>query len=222
MLYVVRRGERNEELRHSLRSLANLPHDTVHIAGHTSTWVKNVNSIYVSQYGLRKNEAAKNNLIEGLKRISIDRVAIFNDDFFVMNPVTELQWVSNGDLERVARVRKSVYPHSRYTKATFATLGLLKEKYGIIEAYNFDTHRPQVFDRELLLDLLQDLEDPLIHWRTIYGNITGQTPVFGSNAKNPPEFEGRDFLSTNDITWKRQPIGKYVRKAFPDPGKYEL
>ena len=45
IVYVVRPGERNEELRYSLRSLSNLPHGRVWIAGYMPKWVTGVEHI---------------------------------------------------------------------------------------------------------------------------------------------------------------------------------
>ena len=50
-VYYVRPGDRNDELRYSLRSLANLPHDRVWIVGHTPPWVTGIESIQGNTVG---------------------------------------------------------------------------------------------------------------------------------------------------------------------------
>ncbi|MFF3129757.1 hypothetical protein ACFVRD_48125 [Streptomyces sp. NPDC057908] len=53
IVYVVRPWNQNEQLRYSLRTLANLPHRRVWIAGYCPTWVgPDVGRIPVAQAGI--------------------------------------------------------------------------------------------------------------------------------------------------------------------------
>src|SRR5690606_30767194 len=80
-----------EELRYSLRSLANLPHDRVFIAGGLPNWVDNVEHIETVQEWPSKYVNLCVNIASACcdDRVS-DPFILFNDDFFVMEPVEQV------------------------------------------------------------------------------------------------------------------------------------
>src|SRR5690606_40329879 len=92
VVYLVRPGNRNEELRWSLRTLVNLPHDRVWIVGHLPNWIDRhkVQYLRTEQYEL-KHTNTLNNLATACDHSDIsDRFVLMNDDFFVLQPVDQL------------------------------------------------------------------------------------------------------------------------------------
>src|SRR5690606_29898466 len=96
-------GEDNEELRMSLRSLANLPHRRVFIVGHTPRWVRGVTSI---PGNLRQGASGWRHGWDNVRLIAdydgdmTDTVVVMNDDFVVMEPIEDLPLYYRGPLEQ--------------------------------------------------------------------------------------------------------------------------
>lgn len=99
IVYVVRPGERNPALRYSLRSLANLPHRRVFVAGYCPTWVSNVTPIPVPRK-TNKFVSIEANLRGALHHPDIgEQCVYFNDDFFVTQPIDEVPVMHGGPIE---------------------------------------------------------------------------------------------------------------------------
>lgn len=86
IVYVVREGEKNDNLRYSLRSLKNIPHDDVYIIGHKPEWVKNVKYINRMQRVRNKFQNISRNMWLATKTSSISDDFIYMDDDFALLP----------------------------------------------------------------------------------------------------------------------------------------
>ena len=128
IVYVVRPGDRNEELRYSLRSLANLPHGRVWIAGYCPSWVTGVEVIPVQgQPG--SHQTAKANLRAACEHSAVvEDFVYFNDDFFVMQPLERMPVMHRGTIDEAIRSGM----RSSYTRAMKVTRQILVER-GIAE-----------------------------------------------------------------------------------------
>lgn len=99
IVYFVKDSPTNEELRYSLRSLANFPHGRVWFYGGCPDGLKPDQHIYVKQD--QDNKWQNVNMM--LRMVcSNDEVSkdfwLFNDDFFVMEKVEKPTNYHNGDL----------------------------------------------------------------------------------------------------------------------------
>lgn len=229
IVYVVGPGDRNEELRFSLRSLAaHLPHEKVWIAGHRPDWVSDeVGHIPVAQTRTRfQNSTA--NMRAACEHPDVGGEAgefvYFNDDFFVMQPLeggVPLQ--HRGPLRDViASTRSSLY--RRGAQSTLLLMGRLgMEDDG--ELLSYELHAPLVVHKESMLKAL-DLGAPLpvLHKRTLYGNLIrlggDQVPDVKVKTLDDPG-PGGLFVSTTDATFAQGAVGERIRAAFPDPCRYE-
>jgi hypothetical protein len=220
--YVVRPGQHNPELRYSLRSLANLPHRRVWIAGHKPNWVAGVHHIPTEQNG-RKHGNARVNLqaIVDCDDATAD-VVLMNDDFYIMKPLEQVPVLHMGPVDGVIDDYRSRGINSTYLRAMIDTRDLLlRDGYGTL---SYDLHTPFVVNRRELRDVLASCEVRL-HWRTIYGNRYG----VGGTQVDDCKIRGRDdaaslpfdaFLSTSDSTFRS--VSKLLASAFPDPSPYEV
>src|SRR5690606_9190627 len=104
VLYFVKDGERNEELRYSLRSLANFDHDRVVIVGGKPSWVTGVDFFRGNRF-----PGKWGNVYDNL-RIACEHVdgefVVMNDDIFITRPTTLLPSLHRGSLtDHLAKVR---------------------------------------------------------------------------------------------------------------------
>lgn len=222
VVYINRPGDDNEELRYSLRSLRNLPHGKVFVSGYCPVWVQGVEVI--SQERMRdKQTSALTNLIAALNCNEVsDPFVIFNDDFFVMQPLEEVPLLHLGDLDAFIEE----HGQSTYRKAMEAT----RDRLAQTETGPFlswESHAPMVIEKlgmQLALSIGQGIHG--MHNRTMYGNLMGLVgkqshdfKVYRTSKGN--EYKGWPFVSTSDRTFVYHPVGRYIREAFPDPSPYE-
>lgn len=223
VLYLVRPGDQNDELRWSLRSVdANLPHAQVHIAGYTPSWVRNVNSIDVPA-GPHKYRNTNANLRAGLDHVS-KWFYLFNDDFHCMRYGATPPEAHRGPFTAIV---KHGVGSSDYINILRRTARHLQHAHGIQEPMCYELHIPMLINRDLMRDILDNTPsaelDAGIGKRSLYGNLAGlnNTAVQMADVRPFPEQAwDQPFISTIDRNWPAQ-LGDYVRARFPNPGAYE-
>lgn len=237
VVYLVRMGDRNEELRHSLRSLRHLTHDRVWIAGYCPTWVSDlVGRIPVEQNPRTKYRNGERNLRAALAHPDVsDPFVLMNDDFFILGELEEVPVLHRGPMRplvdrhrRPRRRRRGPTPRaSGYRRAQLATFELLLE-LGIEEPIAYEPiHVPMPVRKGPMLEAL-DAGAGIngVQYRTLYGNLAaiggqlGPNVKISSSAGTVPK-RGELFTSTNDRSWERGRIGEHLRELFSTPGPYE-
>lgn len=239
IVYTIKHDPENnsEELRYSLRSLKNIPHDKVIIVGEKPDWVTNVTYIPVPQ-NLTKHQNVRNNFIAAVTsdEVSEDFI-LMNDDFFFMKPVPEMPNLHFGPMDEVIRQYEARYPEgTQYIDTMKALYRVLREK-GIEHPISYELHVPMVISKQKARHLYLEVKERLYQFRTYYGNyfnIGGtQTPdvkVFVDPAHNAPEYnenplaylEMQTFLSATGGSFKRELVGEFVKSKFPEKSEYEL
>lgn len=230
IVYIVRPGDDNEELRYSLRTVAkNLPHRRVVIAGHTPDWVKNVHSIEVSQDGDKYENAAKN-WAAAMDDESVSEAFIaMNDDFYIMKPLHTLPTLHRGDLERVIGYYiKTPGPYlynMRETRDMLLKLGCQET-----ELKSYALHVPMVMEktkRRITTYAIEALgkREHNVQMRTLYGNlwrIGGEEMAdVKSSNRNSVIAKNDTFLSSNDQAFNEGSIGQLLREQFSEKCNYE-
>lgn len=228
LVYVVRPGERNEELRYSLRAAAaNLPHDRVFIVGHTPEWVRDVTSLQTIQGGTKYANSTRNVLTACCTDEISDPFILMNDDFFVTAPVQDIPALHRGPIvDVIADYTRRVSRPGPYLDGMQATLDLLHE-LGYEQPFSYELHVPLVIDKDLMRKAIEvattaGLEVP--HKRSLYGNLAqlgGQqvedVKVIRTNTVNIPE----PFASTNDASFTTGWIGRRIAANYQKPSRYE-
>lgn len=227
--YIVRRGDDNEELRHSLRSVAeNLPHRKIVIAGHVPKWANNVIGIQRKQDPHRKYENAELNwqAIADDSRVS-DNFIVMNDDFFIMQKLDQLPLLHRGDLGAVNEHYSQYSGH--YATSLKRTIDLL-EQLGITNLKSYALHVPMIMNkarRKAAQGVVTAFghQPGHVQMRTFYGNLWG---VGGGEmhdvkvlAKDKVPSEKLPFISTNDQTFNDGQVGEMIRQRFSNKCKYE-
>ena len=99
IVYVLKPDFQNEELRYSLRSLENFPHDKVWFVGGQPNELTPDGRLNIRQWGDTKWERVKNMLARVCVADDISEdFWLFNDDFFILKPWTLGSAVCDGYL----------------------------------------------------------------------------------------------------------------------------
>lgn len=234
VVFPVRKGDHNEELRYALRSLSNVPHDRVWIVGFKPSWVREkVNGSPGVYYFPREQKDRKyRNATESLIRITHELGAslskpflLSNDDFYVMEPIKgHFPVFHMGPVEAVIERYRKLHHQGAYWRGMVETFELM-QRLGIQEPLSYELHIPIPIYREDLLeawDLGKDLD--VLHIRTLYGNLANLGGTYREDVKvyrgKTKDYEDWPFLSSND-DMQLLPLRHLLRSRFPERSPYE-
>ena len=209
-----------EELRYSLRSLSNLKHGKVVIAGGCPDNIYPDLFLKIQQRGETKWERVNYTIRKICESPEIsDTFYLFNDDFFILQPTEEIPPIYNGDLSaRCKNLGNSRYKiNLDYTRKALERRGL--------DTKNYAVHIPMPIEKEKALEVLDEFEGyPM--FRSLYGNywdVGGiDMPDVKIHSNNVVPKEGAQFLSTSDISFKWGSVGMYLRGMFKQRSEYEV
>lgn len=228
IVYSLKSDYNGQELRYSLRSLENVPHDKVFIVGGIMPdWVNRemvINIPFPQQANRYLNTTF--NLLKACNTFSLsDDFIYFNDDFFVLekiqNPTEEFN-LYNGFLAEKAKGK-----NNDWHKAMAETAKYLSQFYSILKPKNYELHTPFIFNKHKLKYLLGlfSIDITYLHTckRSIYGNI------WLSGSQNMPdckvfnhtkEIKAGKFLSTSDKGFSL--IKDFLANKFKTKSEYEV
>ena len=222
IVYFVKDTPTNEELRYSVRSLANFPHGKVWFYGGCPDGLKPDRHVYVKQDQPTKwaNIFKMYKMVCSNEEISED-FWLFNDDFFIMKKVKKGPNYYEGDLyKRVVTLEDAhggITPYSQQLRYT------LQELEGMgCETKNYALHVPMLMNREKGKELCNIISGPMI--RCVYGNyfkIGGEDHRDVKIDRIDRVAKDTEYLSTNDKSFSGM-VGDQIRATFPDKCKYEL
>lgn len=232
IVYITSPNEVNEELRYSLRSLANLPHRRVWLVGYKPRWVTEVGYLPQYQRG-SKHENTWGNWLAAARHDEIsDRFILFNDDFYVTKP-TGVPTLHRGQVDEVAAYYRQwramfYYQRAVHTAALMRRAGL---EDGLQPLVSYELHVPMVINRVDLLAAAAWLgtakqRPGTIAKRTFYGNWASAGGTFANDVKVHAADHGLPdgrlpFLSTSPQSW-RGLAGGWLRRTFTEPSPYEV
>ena len=126
IVYILKKDIQSDELRYSLRSLKNFPHDKVWFFGGIPEDLKPDRAVYVEQRGTTTWAKVRNTieLVCRTREVS-DDFWLFNDDFFVMKPVDE--WTPKYDRTLYRRVEQIKSRHNGAGSLYTAQLEITRE-----------------------------------------------------------------------------------------------
>jgi hypothetical protein len=225
LVYVVRPGDQNDELRYSLRSVAeNLPHRRVWVVGHLPPWVTGTEWLPTDQSDTKYRNSTGNVRAACEHPAISDPFVLMNDDFFVLKPIEAIPALHRGPVDQVAASYESSYGWSTYLGGMRDTADLLRG-LGVAEPISYELHVPMVVHKAEMLEALEvGAHVPVLHKRTMYGNLAGvggeETEDVKVSLQRPDWRPSWTFLSTDAKTWRRG-VGEFVRMSFPEAGRYE-
>ncbi len=195
VLYVVRQGDKNAALRYSLRSLGNLPHRRVFIAGYCPDWVRGVTAVEAPRRS-NKFDSIEENVRHGVLHPDMgEHVVYMNDDFYITQPIDQVP-VTHGGLINQYLGQQELKIRMRQTER------ILADEFEGAELYAYDgIHMPLPLVTDSARGLLTSIPQGCL-WRTWYGNCMRIGGVLIANAKYkgtyPVPTELPTFLSTNN------------------------
>lgn len=224
IVYVVRRGHSNEELRYSLRSLVNLPHGRVWIAGFVPQWTRRIGRIDVIQKRTKYLNSTGNLRAACEHPRVAEEFLLFNDDFFVMHPFDRMPVLHRGPIQPVIDHYRRL-DAGPYVEGMEQTRQLLA-RLGHPDPLSYELHVPLPIRRQQMLEALDVGHSiPVLHKRTLYGNLAGlggsQSTDFKVTAVDDSEYREWPFVSTLDWMFEREAVGRFIRGRFPHPSPYE-
>lgn len=229
IVYFVREGDDNEELRYSLRSLKNLPHRKVHIVGYKPSWVTNVNHIDIAQDKGGKNLNTTHNMEMAAYELSVsDDFILMNDDFFIMKQLSELPHYNRGTIKELEKYYSQF--DSAYYQGMVDTREYMEELGLGDNLLSYELHIPMIFNKNNVIDMFSQYygDAPpvsVLHKRSLYGNMYnygGETIKDVRVYKIDGQFDKNStFLSTEDKIWAESEVGIFIRNKFPEKCEYE-
>lgn len=227
IVYFVKNAPHNEELRYSLRSIEkNFPHATVWIYGFCPYELNTDRIVNVEQMEPAKWQNTRKLMAAACANDDITPdFWLFNDDFFIMKPITELPPLYDGDI--ITHIEEIKARHggagTAYTRQLEHLVKTLKKAgYG---TKNYAIHKPMLINRAKMRETLEKYPDePML--RALYGNMHN---IGGQPAKDckiaahlRPNTKDEAIISTDDYAFANLDTGDYIRAQFPDKCKYEV
>lgn len=225
IVYVVRPGEHNQQLRYSLRSVAaHLPHGRVWIAGYCPRWARDVGAIPVPKRATKYASSTANLRAAAEHPEVAEEFLYFNDDFFIMKPLAAAPVLHRGPVARV-EAYYATRGRGQYLRGLRDTRALLAQ-LGHPNPLSYELHVPMPMSKARLLETLDTgAHLPVLHKRTLYGamhSVGGQQIPDPKILTRGPRFpRSTPFLSTMPDTFTHGAVGAFVRARFPTPGPYE-
>lgn len=229
VVYVVKDTPENEELRYSLRSLKNLKGiRKVWIFGGCPNCVNKdiVNHIPMKQTGNTKWAKSNSSVKEACQLEAIsENFILFNDDFFVMKKIEELDYYYHGTLD--SRVKEIIGRNVGWRTSGYARR-LIKESISLQfmgkPALNYAVHIPMIFNKKQTLDLFEKFPRKIIS-RAIYGNYYEVGGIDTEDVKiyqlDEKPSEDSVFLSSTNVSFAQGEVGKYIRRKLKGKSVYE-
>lgn len=229
VVYPVRLGSDNEELRYSLRSVHHhLYHRRIYLFGAPPSWLCNVLKRPVPQVEGSFRQNTTDIMTAACLDPTVSNPFIWlNDDIFIMKRVEQVERLNRGHIDEVLRT----YPPDKreYCQGMVATKNLLID-YGLSDQniLSYELHMPMIiYKRTMLytLKLYRDSALPNLHKRTLYGNILdyGGRTIEDHKIVSSHERWERDctYISTSDQSFNEHPVGLWIRDRFPQVSPYE-
>lgn len=228
---MVRDGDENQELRYSLRSLKNIPHENVYLVGYKPSWVKNVQHIERFQKLSTKYKNITLNMYAACNNENISEDFIYmDDDFFLIESMEDIYPFHRGKLDDLAERYRAL--NSRTYADGLEEISRRLKELGIASPLSYELHIPMLFNKKrfkhiLELDDSYALRAPIFHVRSFYGNyynIGGQhmndVKIYWQEDNRASKMRGRKFISSSDDSFKGY-ITQYLRELFPEKSQYE-
>ena len=240
IVYLIKADPENdsEELRYSLRSLQNIPHNKVFIVGEKPDWATNVEYIPVPQIKTKIQNWRMNLVAAVNSELVSDDFIMMNDDFFITKQMSEIPNMHFGNMEDIIKTYNKRYPEgSDYISRMTKLYELLKDR-GYAEPISYELHTPMVLNKHKVQQLYGDVEHkPLYQFRTYYGNHfnvggyqANDVKIFVDPVHNDPAYNhnpdqylsSQALLSTTGGSFKRGLPGDFIRKSFTEKSPYEI
>ena len=220
VVYPYRSSVLDVELRFSIRSLVNVHHGKVVVAGDRPRFLSDAAAyVPMPRDPLRYRSSTHNIAAAAERAVETDRFIVMNDDIFILRP-WEFRHEHRGTIEEYLASGRAT---GTYHAHTVATRDILKA-HGVDEPLFFGLHTPTVYERAKLLGLVKDFDGKPYLLRTLYHNLFPQPCERRDDVKmkkwtGAPV--GADVISITDSMMWKPAFRAWLTKQFPDPSPYE-
>lgn len=201
----------SRELEWSIKSLKNVEHGDVYVIGQAPDYPIDAQIITPQVPPMWARISPYNDVIH-----KILTYAEKHDGYFLL---------MNDDIFLIDKYDGTVYHRGLLSDRTQGSLNVYRkglkntENWLIQNNYpikDYDCHTPMVMNSQKFIDLVQRIL-PLLNMghnlmiRSLYGNVYGvESEKIDVDPKNPPDYQSRKILSTNEETFMGE-IGLYIR-----------
>lgn len=209
------------ELRYSLRSLVNIPHDKVIVAGDKPLIIsKAVQHVPVPRIDDRYQSSTAN-IVAAIRAADIrGEFMVMHDDIFVLRP-----WRFRHEHRcTIDEYLKGGQAAGQYRNYIESTRGLLIAK-GISDPLWFGLHTPAVYNAQRLVAMVEGFAGHKYLLRTLYYNLLPAPSERRSDVKARLWAEpgpDADALSISDDLARGAGFRRWIATRFPDKCRYEI
>ena len=219
IVYPYKRTPDDFELRYSLRSLVNVPHSRVIIAGDAPFMTSDaVTVVQVPRVGGDRYMSSTANIFAA--DVSGDFM-VMNDDIFVLEP-----WVFRHEHKcSIDEALSDSSSQGDYRSKIASTRALLKS-HGIVDPLFYGLHTPTIYNRDKLTEMLREFPMPRFRYlmRTLYHNLFPQASIRRDDCKvkawNGDWSDG--VLSIADGVARLPEFREWINRRFPVASQYEV
>ena len=225
VVYILKTELDTDELKYSLRSVEqNFPINRVWFVGGQPKGFRNVVRLQHEQIGNCKWELIRSSMWKAVNAEDLtEEFFLFNDDFFVMKPVDTDSFINfvDGTLSRRIDELHTEHGMNPYCRTLFKLEQELRTMHE--PTMNFDVHLPMLLNKEQVKATLYKCSSPQM--RSAIGNLNRLPFVIHPDVKvydleSVPTDE--TYLSTNDDTFNKGKVGKYIRETFATKSRFEV
>ena len=229
IVYPIKKNSSNEELKYSLRSLQNIQHDKVFIVGDLPNFINPTKVVYIpNQMLANRYETTTNHLkCVCLNEKLSDTFIYMNDDFFILEPISEQDLMLNRGL--LKDQVKFYYTNHRiltnFDKLIEKGMNELKA-LGFNEPISFELHAPMIINKYNFLTLKINTPALCCCKRSLYGNYfinnsktISDVKLLGGHIFNENVQGKQKILSCSDSSFIK--IKDFLNKKFPNKSIYE-
>lgn len=207
------------ELRYSLRSLENVPHDRVIVAGDRPLILgKKAVHLPVTPVDDRYQSSTAN-IMAAIEAGISDEFIVMHDDIFVLEPWT-FRHEHRGTIDEYLGSGQATGQYRAYTEST---RDLLVAK-SIADPLWYGLHTPTVYNARLLAGMIEGFAGTRYLLRTLYHNL------FPTPAENREDVKVRhwtgepegDVLSISDECTAAPAFRRWIDDRFPARSEYEI
>lgn len=232
IVYFLKVGAKNEELRYSLRSVEKyVAHRKVWFYGGKPEGIRPDEYVYCVQREMTKWERVRNMMHQACQNDEItENFWLFNDDFFVLKPLLEdAPAPYDGTLTSKAdEVDARHHNEPGEWTTNLRRLRKLLQDNNCPEL-NYAVHKPLLVNRRKMLALLDKFpREPML--RALYGNYYELGGVDSPDVKVTclatkdidKKMAATDCVSTSDESFRNGQIGKWLRDKFDKESRFEI
>lgn len=224
-VYIVRPGDKNDELRYSLRSLEQNvdPDAEVWVVGYTPSWLQDVESVDGNPTSDKPQNVYANVRLASQIAGTPDELTIWNDDFIALSPVQPAMAYRGSLEDHIASLKVKNW----WWRSLDITRTWLSREQGLEQPLSYELHRPFPINRHAMAQVLEEAQkcqpsNPP-QWRTLYGNrwevpaeLSHDGKVYGVKTPIP----AGPWMSTTDKSFTGS-VRDLLAAQFPEPSRWE-